>query len=139
MKKCLLDTNIILDVLMNRNSFFVNSKKIVYLMEFSKYFDGYISISIITDVYYIAKKQNYSNKKIKLFLLELIEFINFTSYNDKDIVKKALLSDFSDFEDAVQNYSAEASYCDIIITRNKKDYKESDLQILTPSEFLKLV
>jgi len=54
----------------------------------------------------------------------------------QSIIRKASNSKFKDFEDAVQNYCAEESGHQIIITRNTKDYKESNLSILTPKEYL---
>ena len=57
---------------------------------------------------------------------------------DKDVILKALNSNFSDFEDALQNYSAELNvYIDIIVTRNIKDFKNSSLGVMTPGNYLK--
>jgi hypothetical protein len=55
---------------------------------------------------------------------------------DKIIIDKSLISNFNDFEDAVQHYSALYDKCDILITRNKKDFKNSEIPVMTPSEFL---
>jgi hypothetical protein len=57
---------------------------------------------------------------------------------DNNVVFRALNSDFKDFEDALQNYSAELNKeIDIIITRNIKDFKYSKLAVMTPDQFLK--
>lgn len=57
---------------------------------------------------------------------------------DKEVVLGALNSDFKDFEDALQNFSAmENGEIKIILTRNIKDYRKSDLAILTPETYLK--
>jgi hypothetical protein len=57
---------------------------------------------------------------------------------DNNVVFRALNSDFKDFEDALQNYSAELNKeIDIIITRNTKDFKHSKLAVMTPDQFLK--
>ena len=57
---------------------------------------------------------------------------------DKEIIQTALNSPFTDFEDALQNYSAEFSgEIDAIITRNIKDFKNSTLGVLTPDDFVK--
>ena len=55
---------------------------------------------------------------------------------DKQIAKSALKSPFKDFEDAMQYFSAVSEGCDVIITRNKKDFAESKIQVLEPQEFL---
>ena len=55
---------------------------------------------------------------------------------DKMVVMLAIESNFSDFEDAVQNFSAVVSEIDVIISRNVKDYKNSLLKIFEPTQFL---
>ena len=57
---------------------------------------------------------------------------------NKDSILQALNSDFKDFEDALQNYSAEINgNISIIITRNLKDYKNSSLSVMSPENYLK--
>ena len=51
-------------------------------------------------------------------------------------IDKALLSDFDDFEDAVQYYAAIHDRSDVFVTRNKKDFKNATLPVMTPSEFI---
>ena len=58
---------------------------------------------------------------------------------DINIAKAALSSSFKDFEDALQYYSALSENCDIIITRNKKDFAQSTIQVLEPQEFLNMI
>ena len=55
---------------------------------------------------------------------------------DKKTLVAALASDFSDFEDAVQNAAAIDSQIEIIVTRNKTDYRTSPLTVLSPEEFV---
>ena len=55
---------------------------------------------------------------------------------DASIVEQAIISDFNDFEDAVQYYAAKSAGADVIITRNIKDYKESTIPVLTAEQFL---
>lgn len=57
---------------------------------------------------------------------------------DRDIVLQALGSDFKDFEDALQNFSAiKTGFIDVILIRNVKDYSKSNLGVLTPESYLK--
>ncbi len=134
MKKCLIDTNIFLDFILKREPFFIESKKTLLAMEFIKELNGVVSSSIITDIYYIAKK-SLSDEEIKDFLLHLLTFIDVIDI-DNETIRTALLSEFKDFEDAFQNFTAVAANCNYIITRNKDDYYESSLEILTPKEFI---
>jgi len=55
---------------------------------------------------------------------------------DGVLIEKGLNSEFSDFEDSLQYFSALRTNCDIIITRNGKDFKKSQIPIMTPDEFL---
>jgi uncharacterized protein DUF6364/PIN domain-containing protein len=66
-------------------------------------------------------------------LSRIIEIIGLS----KDAVMQALVSDFSDFENALQHYAALAGDVKVIITRNTKDYKNSQLAVLTPDQYLK--
>lgn len=84
------------------------------------------------------EEKKLSKEKVKIFILDIISFINIVDVN-KSIVEQALKSEFNDFEDAVQNFSAKKAGCSLIITRNKKDYNSSTLQILTPIQFLENV
>ncbi len=135
--KCLIDTNIFLDYILEREPFFLDAKKVLFAIEFSDNLEGTVSSSIITDIYYIARKMMPKND-VKDFLLHILNFIDVIDI-DNAVIKKALLSDFNDFEDAVQNYSAIEAECNCIITRNKNDYKNSVLDILTAKEFLSLI
>jgi len=73
-------------------------------------------------------------EKLKL-LLSILEILVI----DKNAIVVALNSDFKDFEDALQNYAAELSgEINLIITRNTKDYKKSNLGVMSPEDFLKL-
>jgi hypothetical protein len=55
---------------------------------------------------------------------------------DDKVLELALVSDFKDFEDAIQYHSALENKVDIIITRNKKDFKNSKLPIMSAREYL---
>ncbi len=58
------------------------------------------------------------------------------SVMDKEVVDKAIHADFRDFEDSMQYFSALATKCDMIITRNEKDFKNSLLPVMDASHFL---
>lgn len=89
----------------------------------------------LLNIHYFTRKalgENAARQAIKV-LSERLDIIN----EDKRIVDQAILSDFSDFEDAVQYYAAESANADVIITRNLTDYKQSDIPVLTATQFLK--
>ena len=137
MKRILIDTDVILDLFFDREPFSENAAKVLSLCE-KKAITGYVTPVIISNVYYLLSqkaKQEKVIEKLKI-LLSILEVLVI----DKNTIIAALNSEFKDFEDALQNYSAELNgEIDIIITRNTKDYKKSKFGIMNPENFLKLV
>lgn len=136
MKRVLIDTDVILDFFFDRKPFSDNAAKVLALCE-SKEITGYVTSVIISNTYYLLR-QTARHKKVIEKLRQLISIVEVLSTN-KEIIKTALTSDFKDFEDALQNYTAELNgNIDAIITRNTKDYKHSSLGVVTPGSFLKI-
>ena len=131
--KVLLDTNVILDILLKRKPYYITSSKI-FLLSGKKNIHLFITSSIFTDLYYIISRI-LSRKKAKSFLVNLLEIVDVCGV-DKEAIIEAINSDFKDLEDAVQHFAAKAKNIDLIITRNKNDFKPSKIKVLTPSEFL---
>ena len=135
MDSVLIDTDILLDFFFDRAPFANYATKIIDLCE-KKKLKGYTTPVIISNLYYLLRKTAKHDiiiEKIKQ-LLTIISIIKM----DKEAVLNALNSDFKDFEDALQNYSAiEYGSIKIILTRNIKDFKKSELAILTPETYLK--
>jgi len=104
MKRLLLDTNIILDIALKREPHFEFSSKIFELID-KKRINGYITESIVTDIYYISRKEKGNEIAIE-FISNLIEIVDVIGV-DKIIILKALKSNLKDFEDAVQVSAAE--------------------------------
>lgn len=131
--KVLIDTNIILDVLCNRSEFVENSAKIFKLCEVKK-IEGYISALSVPNIVYIMRKELDSDKiKDVLATLSLI----FTIVDLKaDDIKKAALMNFKDYEDALQSACASRMKMNFIVTRNIKDFINSKVTAITPSELI---
>lgn len=135
MQKVLIDTDVILDFFFDRKPFSDNAAQILALCE-SKEIKGYVTSVIISNVYYLLKQTATHEKVVK----KLIQLMSITEVltTDKVIINKALNSKLKDFEDAIQNFTAELSgEVDLIITRNTKDFKNSSLGIMTPENYLK--
>ncbi len=133
MKKIFLDSDVLLDLLLNREPF---TDDIAAIIEDSLSSDIKLCVSPITMTninYIIGKLEN--QKKADTQRRKLLQIVQVETVGQL-IISTASNSRFKDFEDAVQNYCAEESGHQIIITRNTKDYKESDLSILTPKEYL---
>lgn len=133
MKKIFLDTNIIIDFLGEREGFYEASAKIMTLAD-KKKIQVYTSPSSISNVFYVLAK--YENPKIALEKIRKFKLLCSMSVMDEEVVEKAIHSDFKDFEDAMQYFSALASNCDIIITRNEKDFKNALIPVMNAEEFL---
>jgi predicted nucleic acid-binding protein len=131
----LIDTNIILDIAFKRKPHYENAgKMLLYIETNTEKIRAYLSATTITDIYYIVAKEQ--NKDTALHFIKDLLFILDIAGVDKTIIYAALQSSFKDFEDAIQNYSAINNGIQIIIIRNKNDFKDSVLTIFTPIEFL---
>ena len=136
MKKILIDTNVILDFFFDRKPFSENSSIILSMCE-RKHIQGFVTPVIISNSYYLLRRTAQHDKVIDK-LKQLLSITDVLKMN-KQIIENALNSDFKDFEDALQNFSAVSNGdVDVIVTRNVKDFKKSEIAVLTPESFLKL-
>lgn len=136
MDKILLDSDVILDLLFDRKPFSNDSALILSWCEL-KEIQGFVTPVIISNTYYLLRK-NSPHEKVIAKLKQLISIVD-VLIMDKEVVINALNSRFIDFEDALQNFSSvKSKNVDTIITRNVKDYKNSELNILTPSNYIKI-
>jgi len=134
-KKVFIDTDIILDVALAREPFFKNSKMILVMAE-NNIIIGNISSNCIANIYYILRKVG-GDSIARKFILGLVKYITVITIDHQNVLD-ALKSKFSDFEDALQNYSAIEQQCEYIVTRNINDYKNSKLKVASPEDFIKL-
>lgn len=132
--KLLIDTNIILDIALDRQPF-VKHATLLFKTAQKREFMLFISATTVTDIYYITRK-NRDKDTALAFLKDLLQFVNVASV-DKDVVLKSLESEMADFEDAIQAFSAKDEGITTIITRNEIDFKQSGLSIFNPESFLK--
>ncbi len=134
MENVFIDTDVIVDFLTDREPFSIESAKIFSLID-QKKIKGCVSSLSFSNLYYVLRKFG-THKKVINSLQELSEMVDIFKV-DSDIIKSALTSDFKDFEDSIQYFTAlEHKKLDCIITRNIKDYKDSPLPVMTPETFL---
>lgn len=133
MKRVFLDTNIIIDVLEHRDPFFIQSANLLELGYRKKIHLYATSLSFINGIYISRKSIGKENAIEKVKILRQIIDISPMSAKEFDY---ALAAPFKDIEDSLQYFSALAAKCDILITRNKKDFPDSEsVMVLTPQEF----
>lgn len=135
MDNVLIDTDVLLDFFYDREPFAKYATEILNLCDKND-LKGYTTPVIISNVYYLLKKTAKHDiivEKLKQ-LLSIIDIIQMNT----NVVVNALNSEFKDFEDALQNFSAvENGSIHAILTRNVKDFKKSELAVLTPEIYLK--
>jgi len=128
-----LDTNVVLDLLGEREPYYNSAAKIATLADKGE-IDLIVSALTYSTVYYLLSRVE--DKKLVKEKLRKFKVIAETSDLTDKIVDKGLSSKFSDFEDSLQYYCAIKMDCKILITRNSKDFKESEIPVLTPDEYL---
>ena len=122
-----------LDFLGERDPFYISAAKIATLSDKRKLNIVVSVLSYTTISYFLTKYYGLEKTKDKLRKFKVISEI---CELDALIIEKGLNADFSDFENSLQYYSALRTESDIIITRNGKDFKKSQIPIMTPDEFL---
>ena len=128
-----IDTNVMLDLLGERVPHYDSIARIATLADKGKVKMIVSALSYAT-VFYLLSKYEASNKvKEKLRKFKIISEI---SDLDNKVIEKGLSSNFIDFEDSLQYYCALKSECSILITRNGKDFKSSEIPVMTAEEYL---
>lgn len=135
MDRLLVDTNVVIDLLSRREEFFREAQELFTLAD-NKEVELYVSALSFANTHYLLSKYQKLDEARKT-LLKLKVLVKVASLDDK-IVELALVSDFKDFEDAIQYHTALENNINIIITRNKKDFKNSKIPIMTAKEYLKI-
>ena len=137
----MLDTNIVVDVLQNREPWYVDGQKI-FLAVANKRITGCITAKEVTDIHYFARKLfkgegqvDYRARKVIAGLFALFEVLD-TQSSD---CRKALLSNCGDYEDAVMIETGLREKIDCIVTRNEGDYTASLIPVYSPLNFLAML
>lgn len=133
MQRIFLDTNIVIDFLGEREGLYEPAAKIMTLADHKK-IKIFTSPTSISNTYYLLSK--YENTKIALEKIRKFKVLCSISLMDDEVIEKAINSDFKDFEDAMQYFSALASHCDLIVTRNEKDFKNAMIPVMNGESYL---
>ena len=133
MSRLFLDTNVILDLLGERIPFYDSIAKVATLAD-QKKITLVVSPLSFTTVAYVLNK--YESTETTLTKLRKFKILCEVCEVDSEIIEKALNSNFTDFEDSVQYFTALQSNSSIIITRNGKDFKSATIPFMTAEEYL---
>ena len=139
--RVLLDTNVIIDVLQNREPWCISGKAI-FLSVARKEFSGCITAKEAADIHFFAKKQFKGEEnvddKARQILIKLFSLFEIIDTTESDC-KNALSFPNNDYEDAIMIETALRSGVDCIITRNTEHFSESPVKIYTPDEFVEII
>lgn len=130
-----VDTNILIDLLCERESF-VQSARMLFAYGYSGRLTLVLSSLSLVNAVYIARKYGYVDVREKLD--DITEFVEVVDLR-KEVAKRALTCEWKDYEDAVQYMSAIKENADCIVTRNKKDFRKSVIPVYTIEELMSLM
>ena len=134
-RRVFVDTDIIYDLLGKRDPFYLASAQLFTWADEGKV-QIYVSALSLANLHYLISKQRTENQA-KEILRKFKVLVHVTPLNDK-IIDLALNSEFADFEDAIQYYSALQSEIEVFLTRNLKDYKKAQITVLTAQDYINL-
>jgi predicted nucleic acid-binding protein len=129
MKRFLVDTNVALDVLLERQPHFTASAAVWTAVETAAA-EGYLAAHGITTIHYLAQKQ-LGPRRARRVITSLLQVFRIAPI-DEGVLRDALDHEGSDFEDAVTAATARFSKCDAIVTRDPKGFRTAELPVLTP-------
>ncbi|GBF79272.1 type II toxin-antitoxin system VapC family toxin [Aphanothece sacrum] len=129
----LIDTNVIIDIALERQPHFVDSDRVLSLAEQNQ-IKGYISASTFGDLYYIINRNK--GRIVTLDFISKVCQCCQVATVDAMVIDMALNANFNDFEDGIQYSCAMVNQIEIIVTRNPQDFPVTTSLILTPSQLI---
>jgi predicted nucleic-acid-binding protein len=133
LKRVLFDSDVLLDVLAQRQPFVIASAQALNTVT-QEQVQGYVSGHAVTNIFYILRRQIGSEAAREL-LSRLLQRIQVASVTD-EVIRQALQSSMADFEDAVTSAAANVAGLEMIVTRNTSDFVTSSVPAIMPEEFL---
>jgi len=134
--KVLIDTNVIIDEILSREPFCIDSRRVIQLCS-EEDVETFLAAHTITNLFYLLRK-NLSAGERRTVILSLFKTYEIVPIDDKKLTAALHNEDFKDFEDCLQVECAAAVDADYIITRDAKDFAESKIPCVTPAEFCNL-
>lgn len=131
----MIDTNIFLDVLLQREPFFESSKAVLKLCE-DKKVQGFLSASSATDIFNIVRKGLQSTDSAYKALGSILDIVKVLTVTNDDVLN-VFMQKATDFEDCLLATCAKSNKCSAIVTRNKKDFLDFGITLMSPEELLK--
>jgi predicted nucleic-acid-binding protein len=136
LKRVLFDSDVLLDVLAERQPFVVASAQALNTV-ITKQVQGFVSGHAVTNIFYVLRRQ-IGSEAARKSIQTLLQHIQIASVTD-EVIHQALQSPIKDFEDGVTSAAAMAASLEIIVTRNTFDFVASSVPAVLPEEFLKML
>lgn len=131
--KILLDTNVVLDLLLDRVPFAEPAAQIFSFVEKSEV-EAVLCATTITTIDYLLSR-SLSRSETKQSLIHLLELFEIAPVN-RSVIEEALHSRMVDYEDAVLAFSANLAGVSLVVTRNTRDFRDSPVKAVDPLEFI---
>ncbi len=135
MKRVFVDTNVIIDILGKRINFYEQAQDL-FTYALDNKIELYVSTLSFANTHYILSEQ-LKKPKVRNTLRKFKTLVTVATFDDK-ILELSLGDEYKDFEDGIQYFIALENSCDVIVTRNKRDFKNSQIPILSPIEYLNI-
>ena len=133
MRQILFDSDVLIDVLAQRQPFVTASAQALNRVT-QPQVQGFVSGHAVTNIFYILRRQ-VGSETAREFLSRLLQHLQVASVTD-EVIRAALQSSITDFEDAVTSEAANAAGVEVIVTRNTPDFVDSSIPTVLPEEFL---
>jgi predicted nucleic acid-binding protein len=134
MEKIFVDTDVVLDLLSKREPFYIHSANLFSSADRHE-IQIFVSSLAFANLNYILTKE-YSWEQARKKLITLKTLVTVLAVTDK-VIELALSSEFKDFDDAIQHFTAAENSLKTLLTRNIKDYKAANISVMTAEQFLK--
>lgn len=131
----LVDTNVILDYLAEREGFFEDARKIMEMCA-DEVVQGCVAFHSLSNLWFILRKK--PDNVRREMLKQVCALLSVVSAEHDEVVKAVDAAEFKDFEDCLQDKCAVTAKADYIVTRNVADFKYADTKVILPGEFIKL-
>ena len=132
-----IDTNILVDLVLARQEFLPDAQR-VFALGYAGEAVLMVSALSFVNTIYLGKKYKFPSDEVQAKLRMIADFVDVVDLRGQNVIDM-LDSGWKDYEDATQHRSAIEEHADCIVTRNKKDYKASTIEVLTPVEFFRKI
>ncbi len=135
--KALIDTNIAYTVISHREDLYADESYKIMQLCISGDISGYLAFHSLSNIWYVSRK--FTDDERRDMIISLCDVLTVVGVSNEEVKDAVYNREFKDFEDCLQDKCAKAAACDFIITANVKDFKNSEIPAISPSEFLILL